>query len=934
MHAPTLDLAIITHQLARMYAGGQKHRSLIAVHGRCDDPRPIVLPGVGRFAVVLVDSELDLRRLLHEPSHGEPTPTVYLVPWLEHLPLDVAGRFAHDGRVFRVDAEVRLSRLFTDPFETIDPDVLTSKLAAWLLQEPPQAPLPSPGGRLTLRALWNTWLRTTWGIDLDESGPGGFLAWAASNGHGPRLAQALESAAAAGVQTELEATLGRRFGEPAPAIFNAWLQERGTPLLGFAILCETLVPRSHEDRALRTWLALKAAPFLGPRVHANQCHRLLQRLAELVPPTLAELARAQQRVALRAALEAADTLADEHVRAALIDSPRLLSSWQQRLAALGRLLKDAAPAPAHATLDRAVLALRALEQHDRPRYSRDGRAAAELARAEAGVRLLAWLLARTDPPAAHSMHPGERAEQLARWYIDEGSYLDRVRQAARGASTDPFGIGVTTLLARVEDERAQLDRQFAESLATVPHGRNPGQTIALADALERIAVRFLEDGSDRRVLVVLLADMAWRQAIDLLASLDDDASRWAPLAWHGLHGSRSDTVPCPVVLGTIPSIAPLGRSALLSGRPAPPGVLPTTGDDALRIAEHRGLARLHAGSAPALFLRHALDASVGSDVLAQIRDPRARLVTVVLDAIDASLVEDTHTASPWRARTIRPLFELLDAAQAAGRAVLLTTDHGHISADRLERTEETTPRGGARWRPWMPGATVSPHETPFLAEHAWAPRGAQGVLVIHDERHRHDTTSTQAREHGGATLAEVVTPMFLLGWEGMDSELDDPELALKAATPPRWWHLHLEPPPVRPPRESRRPRPVRNDPQPQLTLLALTPDPPPPAADGGYQPLTRQLLASPIFAVRAAEPRQREQTILAIEVLLRHGAAASEDILGPALGIAARRVGGFIVKASEILNVDGYAVLAYDPIARRAELHLERLLHCFELTRA
>ncbi|MFZ6186135.1 hypothetical protein ACOXH8_45960, partial [Nannocystis pusilla] len=347
--------------------------------------------------------------------------------------------------------------------------------------------------------------------------------------------------------------------------------------------------------------------------------------------------------------------------------------------------------------------------------------------------------------------------------------------------------------------------------------------------------------------------------------------------------------------------------------------------------EHPTLARLlPSAAAPPLFQRHALDDAAGTEVLAQIRDPQARWVGVLLDGVDAAHQADAPHLAAWRARNIRPLFELLDAAREAGRAVLLASDHGQVPAGRMQCTGERGTEGGARWRPWTAGATVQSYETAFRSEDAWGPRGAQGVIVIHDEEHRYTPTSDAAGEHGGATLPEVVTPMFLLGWEGMDADHQDPELALRPAVPPRWWHLHVEPPP---PREVRRPKAARNDPGPQLALLPVAPAPATanaPTTDSRH-PLLRQLLASPIFAVRAADARQRELVERAVEALLAHGPSAHENALAPALGMPARRVGGFIVKASEVLNIDGYAVLHFDPVSHLAVLHEQRLRQCFEL---
>lgn len=933
MQPPSLNLPTLTHQLARMFAGSD-HRPLIAIHGVCDDPGPIDLPGVGRFAVVRADSELALRQQLAEPSLHPPARTVYLVPWTHHLPLDIAGNFAHDGRVFRIDAEVRVSRLFTAPFETIDPDVLGSRLTAWLLREPPSAALPSPGGRLTLLAMWSAWLRHECALDLDAWGPSALLAWSASNGHGPRLAAAFARDAATGVQAELEALLLRRFGEPAPAILRAWLDERGTPLLGFAVLCEALVPRAADDAAIHTWLALKADPFLGPGNTSKQRFKLLERLAGLVAPTLGELGRNGHRVALRAALAAADTLADEHVRAALIDSPRLLSSWRQRLTTFGQILAEAAPHPTREHLGLALEARRRLEQHDRPRYSRDGRAAAELARAEAGLRLLAWQVACDGRPIPATSERNERSERLARWYVDEGAYLDSARQAARGSSADPFGAGITAIVARADEARRELDHQFATSLVAWP---GTGRTIPIARALDRIAVSFLLARPTRRLLMILLPGMAWTQTLELLASLDEDASRWGPLA--GSSPSPGDDLPCPVVLATIPSTTPISRSALLTGVRPLVGVLPGAGGDARRLGEHLGLRRCTpAGPAP-LFHRHALADSAGPEVLAQIRDPQARFVAVILDPPDAPLTDAAHTPA-WRARSIRPFFELLDAARASGRAVLLASDHGHVPADRLQPSGDRSTRGGTRWRPHTPDTVVRDHETafkppepdndeldqPVQASPIWAPRGADGVIAIHDEEHSHGTPSVGSNEHGGVTLAELVTPMLLLGWEGMDSLHSDPELAIRAAMPPRWWHLHVDPPPVP---EAKPQRPPRKHQGPQLDLVPPTTAVTPPAAS--YHPHTRRLIGSPIFVERTPDPKQRDLVVRALEALLTHGASVDAASLGRALNIPARRVGGFIVKASEVLNIDGYAVLHFDPIAQRAELHVERLLQCFEL---
>ena len=938
---PALTPDDVRSQLDRMYADGRGHRPLIAIHGTCADPEPILLHNGTRFELVPVHSELDLRRRLPGAGH-EVTPTVYLVPWTNKLPLDLAGRFSHTGRVFRIDAELRLARMFTTPFETIDSDVLESKLAGLLLRQPPSRLLPAVGGRLTRDGLWDAWLEGIWHIDVVNVGPSALLAWAAYNATGPQFAAALAHPDAAGVLTEFEALLQRRLGEPTPAIARAWMLGRGEHLLAFAVLCETLAPKAPTNETAKTWLATQAPQHLGP-VPTDRAIHLLNRCGGLVGPAFGELARGRHQTVLRSVLDHAEDSILDVIRPHLEASTRLLSSWRLRLDRFGDVLLTAATKPTHDALQDALTALRVLEQHDRPRYS-EGRATVELARAEAAVRLLAWLVARPDQAAREALSLPEKAARLGRWYAEEGGYLDNARRIARGPADGRFGEGIAAILERADGARRTLDIEFATNLRAWSVSQNPSQVLPIHDVLTKIAVPFLAENPQRRLLVLLLDGMAWAQAVELLDSLAEDASPWAPLNWHGQPGHTIGGGYIPPVFAGVPSITTVSRSAFFAGKPMPDGATLSTSKDPEHLAKHTALRRLLPGAtAPKLFLRDAFDRGGGAnnDILAEIRDPHARLVAAVINAIDSSLAADAQQTAGWKARNIRPLYDLLDAAHVAGRAVLLASDHGHVPGDRLEWTQTRPPGAGARWRPWTDDATVLEYELAFAKDsYAWTPRGHRGVILLADDAHRYTTKANHAGEHGGATLAEIVAPALLLGWEGMGVIHGDHELGIRPLKPPRWWYFDLDPPPVRdaPKRPPKARQPEK--PTPQLNL-AVEPAPPEPRTtpttaaseqpQGPTQPLTQQLAAAPVFLARVPENR-RAQVLQAVDYLILRREPVPATAFAATMQVAARNVSGLVSHLAEDLNADGYAIIHYDSIGRQVVLNLERLRQTYELS--
>src|SRR5262249_40436160 len=102
---------------------------------------------------------------------------------------------------------------------------------------------------------------------------------------------------------------------------------------------------------------------------------------------------------------------------------------------------------------------------------------------------------------------------------------------------------------------------------------------------------------------------------------------------------------------------------------------------------------------PVLFHKAALhvggEASLDEKVRDEIINTTTRVVGVVVNAIDDHLSRGEQTDPRWVRDYVKPLPALLDAARAAGRAVVLVSDHGHVLD---QGTEQRPGQQGERWR--------------------------------------------------------------------------------------------------------------------------------------------------------------------------------------------------------------------------------------------
>jgi hypothetical protein len=363
----------------------------------------------------------------------------------------------------------------------------------------------------------------------------------------------------------------------------------------------------------------------------------------------------------------------------------------------------------------------------------------------------------------------------------------------------------------------------------------------------------------------------------------------------------------------------------------PPGRPEPTEKDVERWAAHSKLRSfVRQGEAPRLFLRaegHTLSGAVSQEALSAVADDDQRIVGVVINAIDASLKADTQQHMTWTADQIRSLRELLEAARASGRSVLLAADHGHVAADHMTSFTPSTP-AKARWRVWeKPDDKLKAFEVGFEKSIAWAPPGAHGVVLLADDEHRYGGAS-HTGEHGGATLAEVIAPTLLVGPDTAD---EDPALRVSAFPIPSWWYPSLESatpklkePATPGPKRRNTPKPMRAA---QLDLLSAAPaaaETRPAAATA--HPLRLLLEASETFASLGLPAARRAQMLLAIDFLAhRDGEQAPLAAFATAMGTVPPRARGLVDVLSERLNLDGFALLVYDADSDLVKLDAAKL---------
>jgi hypothetical protein len=193
-----------------------------------------------------------------------------------------------------------------------------------------------------------------------------------------------------------------------------------------------------------------------------------------------------------------------------------------------------------------------------------------------------------------------------------------------------------------------------------------------------------------------------------------------------------------------------------------------------------------------------------------------------------------------------------------------------------------------------------------------------------------ETASGPIARLAGVSLAEVISPAILIASDNLAARCAaeghvDNEVEITAFPRPPWWDLEL---PAEPTRLAAvvAPSPKPSKPTAQIPMDFVQ-DKTPPAAS----PVAELLLASVVFKSLHGDLRRelREEIVPRVDALAGHGGQMPEEVFANSAGIAPWRVGGAVARMAELLNLDGYEVVAHDKAGRQVRLNLKLLEELF-----
>ncbi len=844
--------------------------------------------------VVAAVSTLHVRELLAARVAGMPD-LVLITPLTEaDLGADVMARLA-GRRVVALEPWTLVLEAFRA--RDLDARLLAHRWMALALLEamPANGYVPVAAGVLDSETAWAALLQQRLGLAVAQPDVVVLLEWAADPQHIERWRQLPTD-----VRDGVRAWLVEHLGDVASFIVDA--AAAGHDALALGLVCDVLF---HEH------LPPSVPPGLG-RDARDAAIRFESFIGGRPLTTAAGLAWARGAVAI--ASRPRDARQAGALRAASDNAERALAHLQaERLAVHSDVLASGFDRRCEAFADALLVYLQDARQrdhvHDARRLLRAHRAGAlpsnreRLERLEMALRLARWVHERA-PEMPRSL------AEAARVQVQQDGLADWARAVARSA--DPSAAVADACREVLESVRHAVRRRQEAFASQLTHwlelDTDPG--VLLVEHV--LDARVAPLAAHAPVLLLVMDGMSAGPCLELAQSLAEDG--WTPLA-------PDDALSPEPVLALLPSLTAVCRTSLLSGSI----VEGAAADEARNFAAHTGLvARSTPALPPVLFHKAGLAEDHGAlqaPLRKALANPKQRVVGVVINAIDDHLLKADQVRNRWTVADVPMLPAVLSDARAAGRVVVLTSDHGHVLDDR------STQRAGGQSDRWRPADTPAAEgEVLVRGPRVIAPGHACVLAVSEQLRYR----SRKNGYHGGGSPQEVVAPLVVLA-SGTTAVPGWQEAALPA---PDWWTLEYEdlrvysPPPAEPVTAAK--------PKAAKPLLSLVDDEPAaPAAPGADGSLAARLLRSEVYATqkaqqaRAAVPDERVKAV--VSQLLTRGGKSTRTALAATLGVPPLRLGGQLVAIRSLLNVEGYAVLSIDETSDTVTLNPDYLVSQFEL---
>lgn len=661
--------------------------------------------------------------------------------------------------------------------------------------------------------------------------------------------------------------------------------------LAFALhILTSTVGRSAQEKAL-TELALARLEYLWTGSGEQVTHPMLVSLGQAARSVIeAHLDTPARWHEAQTALQAADKVLSK-IQAASVGHesillPAGLSAALQRLASALSAFPETGIGAVEAFWTQ-------VEAHRLAHPPRGSEPDPRVAPFHSAVRLARWLDGEDATPTTFA--------DAVRLQSREHAWVDMAyNDAAAGVSDQRLAESLAHVLKLVEQKRQGHDRSFAR-LLTASISADEGHTTGRLDG-GGDGVWHLE-----RLLPSVVMPLA-RKTNALLLVLDGmSAASAAELSSTVLRGNEGWVEAIPVssqrrgaAVAVLPTLTTLSRASLFSGEL-------TSGGQSRELAGLAAVAKSGGIAQSVLFHKAPLDSarpglSLHDDIATAIADSQTGLVACVLNTIDDALDKSDPAGTTWTPETIRHLRPLLSHAMAAGRVVVLTSDHGHIVERRRGEMRSVDGASSARSRS-VEGA-VSDDEILVQGRRVLA-EGGQAILAV-DETLRYGPI--KAGYHGGASPAEVVVPVLVLapmgkvpaGWK--EAPLQEP----------LWWSVAATS--AMAPAQTGNAGLNATDKGNTASLfgeLDAQPVPETLARIGGGIIVSATYKAQKNIAGRLAVADEQ------VETLLNALAAApstrlTKEASAVVLQVPPTRMGGAVAQLQKLLNVEGYGVLRVD----------------------
>jgi hypothetical protein len=864
---------------------------------------PVQTDGDTTYSIWQCDSPLALRLALRGSAPAGDAPTVQVVVTnLDDSVIspDIFARL-HKQRFVTIDRWSLVQQLFAA--ESIDPrlvkhDWLAEAVVEYLSGKRTTA---AKSGFLDAETLWRELLTATIGLAADVPDLSALLRWSLDGARVRRFRQLPEQ-----LRHGVEQWLKVRAGAAADFVFAVASQTDKPDAVPLALAAGVLVDEKARGKSDRAIGKLEGSWLAGRRISIDDLVRVEGEAAALLRAHIKDPVE-HRRITGRAEelLHDVDGTAFAHL------SPILPLGYTQRLAAFAAAARQFADGT---SIDITAVdqAAENVSRHDQAHLN-----CVDAERLAMAMRLVRWL----QTVRTRTSSPGSFAE-AAHTYLAEGSYVDWARASAgRVAASRELSEAIATVHAAATREQEQRARDFAVLLEnSVSTGVFSADVLLIEQVLDEVVVSLART---MPVLLVVLDGMSAAVCRELVEHLTKHKREWLEIVAQG-------RTTLPPAVATIPCETKYSRASLLSGR-----LTADSPDEKTAFAAHAGLNALcPGGRKPVLYTKSDLSGSTLSDVVRdEVASPQRRVVGAIVNAVDDHLAKADQIEVRWNLDTVQILGAILHEAASAGRAVILTSDHGHI----LENgTTARVSEGGERWRP-LGGPAAASDEITIRGTRVLSPDGA--IVTSWSETVRY-IAATKRGYHGGLNPQEMVVPISVL----VPSGAPEPSgWQPKPEATPTWWDSAVEPVPQDAVTQASTPKPagmlfdIHGDESPRVAQAASSDggDGRVPGGDMAIPAWTNRVFETDVFATqKKLVPRGYPGDDVLKRLLANldtRGGKLTAPALARTMGYATVRLPGLLSVAQRLFNVDGYPVITVDVQSDTVQLEKKLLLVQFGL---